>query len=400
MPSSIRKALNELPITLDDTYERALQGIPKEKRQHAHRLFQCLVGAIRPFRVEELAEIFTIDFNPGAVSNFMEGWRPENPEEAVLSTCSTLISVIDDNGSKIVQFSHFSVKEFLTSARLRMSGVGDIRHYHIPLDAAHTVLARACLAVLLQLDGKVDWKRLKTFPLVSYAVRHWIDHTKYEDVASRVQGAIQGLFDPKKPHLSAGIPMHNVAQEWHRQFFFSSPTHHPSPPGAATLFYAVLCGFSGVVDYLIGTHALDVNAHHSYSGAPLHVASGRGHAKVVHLLLQRNADVNVRCTSHYNWTPLHFASFVGHAKVVQLLLEHGADVNAHSKGYNTPLWLASDKGYVDVVRLLLAHGADVHGRGELRQTPFQRATANRHVEVAQLLLEHGAEKESVSVAGG
>ena len=62
MASSIRKALNELPITLDDTYERVLQEIPKEKWQHAHRLFQCLVAAIRPLRVNELVEIFAIRF--------------------------------------------------------------------------------------------------------------------------------------------------------------------------------------------------------------------------------------------------------------------------------------------------------------------------------------------------
>jgi len=159
MPSSIRKVLNELPTTLDDTYERALEGIPKEKRQHAHHLFQCLVGAIRPLRAEELAEIFAIDFDRDAMSNFMDGWRPENAEEAVLSTCSTLISVVEDKGSKIVQFSHFSVKEFLTSDRLRTSEVGDIRHYHVSLDAAHTILVRACLAVLLQLDEHVDGKR-------------------------------------------------------------------------------------------------------------------------------------------------------------------------------------------------------------------------------------------------
>ena len=45
MPSSIRKSLNELPITLDDTYERILQGIPKQKSQHTRRLFQCIVAA-------------------------------------------------------------------------------------------------------------------------------------------------------------------------------------------------------------------------------------------------------------------------------------------------------------------------------------------------------------------
>jgi hypothetical protein len=86
---SIRRVLNELPITLDDTYERALQGIPKGKREHAHRLLQ--VTAIRPLRVE-LAELFMIDFDPDARPNLNEGQRPEYPEDAVLSTCSTLIT--------------------------------------------------------------------------------------------------------------------------------------------------------------------------------------------------------------------------------------------------------------------------------------------------------------------
>ena len=45
-------------------------------------------------------------------------WRPEDPEDAVLFACSTLISIINDKSSKIVQFSHFSVQEFLTSDRL------------------------------------------------------------------------------------------------------------------------------------------------------------------------------------------------------------------------------------------------------------------------------------------
>ena len=182
MPSSIRKALNELPTTLDETYERALDGIPKEKRQHAHRLFQCLVVAIRPLRVEELAEVFAIEFEADTGPSLREGWRPESPEHAVLSACSTLIAVIEDKGSKIVQFSHFSVKEYLTSDRLRTSEMGNTRQYYTPLDVAHTILAQACLTVLLKLDEIVDKERVKTFPLAFYAARHWVDHAKYEDV--------------------------------------------------------------------------------------------------------------------------------------------------------------------------------------------------------------------------
>ena len=176
MPSSIRKALDELPTTLDETYERALQGIPKEKRQHAHHLFQCLVVAIRPLRVEELAELFAIEFDQDSGPRLNEGWRPENPENALLSACSSLIAVVENNGSKIVQFSHFSVKEYLTSGRLRSSEIGNVRHYHIPLDAAHTVLAQACITVLLQLDEKVDKDCLEAFPLAFYAAQHWVDH--------------------------------------------------------------------------------------------------------------------------------------------------------------------------------------------------------------------------------
>jgi hypothetical protein len=83
-------------MTLDETYERTLEMIPKQKKHHAHRLFQCLVAAIRPLRTEELAEMFAIEFDEGTTSSLMEDWRPDNSEEAILSACSTLIAVIDD----------------------------------------------------------------------------------------------------------------------------------------------------------------------------------------------------------------------------------------------------------------------------------------------------------------
>ena len=37
-----------------------------------------------------------------------------------------------------------------------MSEVGDISDYYVTLDAAHILLVQACLAVLLQLDKKMD----------------------------------------------------------------------------------------------------------------------------------------------------------------------------------------------------------------------------------------------------
>jgi len=383
MPSSIRKALNELPVTLDDTYERILQSIPKQKWQHAQRLFQCMVVAIRPLRVEELAEIFAIGFGANVSYNLVEDWRPSDQEEAVLSACSTLITIIDDQGSKIVQFSHFSVKEYLTSDRLETSNVVNIRQFYIPLEPAHTTLAQACLAVLLQLDGRADEERLAGFPLALYAAQYWPDHTKFENVASQIQDGIEELFNPTKRHLRTCIQIHNVDDN----IFFHKIDKYPS----IELHCAASCGFSGLAKYLIITHALDVNAKAEDDRTPLHAASLRGHADVAQVLLDYGADINAQDIG--KWTPLHFASVQGHPKVMQLLLERGAALDQQNKYMRTPLYLASFWGNLEAVGLLLAHGADVKIQDANGRTPLQIATREGHRDVAQLLLDHVAKVE-------
>ena len=383
MASSIRKALNELPTTLDDTYERALQEIPKEKWQHAHRLFQCLVAAIRPLRVNELAEIFAIKFDTDRSPSLMMGWRPENAEEALLSACSTLITIVENKGLKIVQFSHFSVKEYLTSDRLQTSEVGNVCNYHIPLDAAHTILARACLTVLLQLDENVDKERLETFPLAFYAAEHWVNHAQFEGVASRIQDDMKRLFNPRNPYLAAWDWIYDVDLGHLREPL----AKHPSPHKATALYYASLCGFSGLANYIICTHGEDVNAKCGYHETPLRAASYKGHIDVVHVLLDHGANVN---TIDKRKTPLYSAVYGRQSEIVRLLLEHGADVDAWYDSQDLVLHYASKNGQAEVVHLLLRHKADVDARGLVGRTPLQGASLFGHTKVVQLLLDHGA----------
>ncbi|KAH9060258.1 hypothetical protein EDB87DRAFT_1831520 [Lactarius vividus] len=148
-PSNLRRFLDELPESLDETYERILRGINKAHKDNARRLLQCLAVAVRPLRVEELAEILAFDFqgsSPGGIPKLKDDWRWDDQEEAVLSTCSSLITIVPDRGSRVVQFSHFSVKEYLMSPRLAQSNE-DVSSFHIDLDAAHTILAQACLGL-------------------------------------------------------------------------------------------------------------------------------------------------------------------------------------------------------------------------------------------------------------
>ncbi len=138
LPQSVRRTLNELPESLDDTYERVMMEIKKTNQAHAYRMLQALVVAVRPLSVAELAELLAFDFETAncGIPKLKSDWRWTDHDQAVLSTCSSLITVVPNQGSRIVQFSHFSVKEFLMSDRLAFSR-SDISRYHISLNDPH-----------------------------------------------------------------------------------------------------------------------------------------------------------------------------------------------------------------------------------------------------------------------
>ena len=207
-PADIRRALAELPETLDETYERTLRGIYKANWKLAHRIFQFVSVASSPLHVKELAELVAFDFEAGSIPKFYENWRVENAADAVLSTCSTLLAIVNDRGYPVIQFSHFSVKEFLTSTRL--AEATDITsRYHVSMTPAHTLVAQACLGILLHLDKDITSDDLKHFPLTSYAVEHWVDHARFGDVLGNVENGVKQLFDPRKPHRSIYLWIYN-----------------------------------------------------------------------------------------------------------------------------------------------------------------------------------------------
>ena len=185
LPPSVRRTLEELPESLDETYERILKEIKKPNRDHARRLLQCLVVAVRPLSVEELAEVLALDFDDTeGIPKLNTNWRWDDQEQALLSPCSSLIAIVDSGASRVVQFSHFSVKEFLTSPRLATPS-RDVSNYHITLESAHTVLAQACVGVLLRLEDQVQGGG--TIPLARYAAEHWVHHAQFDGVSTHLR---------------------------------------------------------------------------------------------------------------------------------------------------------------------------------------------------------------------
>ena len=119
--TDVFRTLEGLPNSLEETYEHILRGIDQANQEDVHRLFQCLAVTARPLQVEELAAVLAFDFSKGGLPKLNEDWCWEDRGEAALSACSQLVSVINNNGTRVVQFSHSSVKEFLMSDRLASS---------------------------------------------------------------------------------------------------------------------------------------------------------------------------------------------------------------------------------------------------------------------------------------
>ena len=388
--SRLRQFLHELPKSLDETYEQVLKEIHETNRCHVHRLLQCLTVAIRPFYVYELAYILASDpdATEGEIPKFDADWR-STVEQDLLSACPSLITIVNKDYMRVVQFSHFSVKEFLTSDRLATSSE-DISRYHILPDAAHTTLSLASLGSLLRLDGRYETSDPRNNPFLGYAVIHWVSHVQNANMSSRILRMTETFFDPDKPHFSASLKMHRI----------DGPS--PGVCNPLPLYYSALCGFYELVEHLLKKRPRDVNAlggHHEY---PLVAALHGGHLRIAELLFQHGANVNAR--GSYEQTPLFTAITWPNnlvAGAVGFLLNHGADVNAPQKSLCSPLHLAASGRNFEVSLALLQRRAEVNARCSNGETPLHlvskysgRMGKDSCANLAELLLDYGAEVNS------
>ena len=447
IPAFIRRAMDELPDTLDGTYDRTLEDIDDRNWEFALRLFQCIVVASRPLKAEELAEFLAFDFKKGQIPKFHKGWRMSDPVEAILSTCSSLITVVKADDSLIVQFSHFSVKEFLTSTHIVMAKER-ISRFRVNIAPAHIIVTQACLSILLQLPKNIAMDGLADLPLASYATNHWVDHAQFEDVSLSIYANMRLLFDPSEPHFAAWLTAY--------KYFHAPISPVYPPPRRNPLQYAARLGFRNIVEFLVSECLLDVNSQgisrksdqdhtldidyldHILMGSvwsvdtwtpsqfaidgghyvvlqfllehgadvdsrdnenvrPLHLASTLGHLDIVQLLFKHGAGINAQ--DNDGWTPLHCASHMGRLKVIQALFERGADVNARDNGGCTPLHWASSEGHLEVTQALLECGADTNSRDANDKVPLHRASSNGRLDLVNFLLKHGADVNAPETDG-
>jgi hypothetical protein len=128
---ALRRALKDLPPTLDATYERIRTSIEPEYSVYSLQILRWLTFSARPLLVEEVAEALAIDVNRNPAFDREEVL--EDPLDA-LKICSSLVTIateqessserafdlesVDSHSSpkrKILLLAHYSVNEYLIS---------------------------------------------------------------------------------------------------------------------------------------------------------------------------------------------------------------------------------------------------------------------------------------------
>jgi ankyrin repeat protein len=175
------------------------------------------------------------------------------------------------------------------------------------------------------------------------------------------------------------------------------------------LYAASEAGHANVVKLLL-EHDADIFGNRiGRSGNAFQAAAEGGHKEVVKLLLESGFDVNTRGRyyiddssrfNHYGSNAICAASGKGYTELVKLLLEYGALVNLPGGIYGNPLQAAAAKGHEEVVEILLnVEGIKVNGMdsyriwmsGESNATPLYLASQGGHINIVKSLLDHGAD---------
>jgi Ankyrin repeats (3 copies) len=361
--SMIKKTLNTLPQTLDETYERILCGIDPKYSDFTSRVLQWLAFSTRDLTPREAAHIIAIDVENGT---FDPDDILEDPLD-VLLLCPSLVTLHywKTGYPKSIVLAHYSVKEFLISKRM-MTGMAS--NFCFDERQAHGFIGSCCLVYMLHWpDGLNEDQSFTDLRLHRYARNNCWEHIRNAGkLTPKASQLAWQLFSSSETFsLIIGYPF-GVKSDQHRMQF--------------RLWFACQNDLDEIVRRLIES-GTDVNGEICRNLGILSEAVGLNRVKVVDTLLSMGVDVNAISKSRESWraTALMTACDDSNETMVRKLLQAGADPNFQNEAGETAL-------------------SQAQMISEAGETALSQAQIIRNDTIMEMLLAHGAHASSADIA--
>ncbi|KAL9629558.1 MAG: hypothetical protein Q9204_005200 [Flavoplaca sp. TL-2023a] len=336
---SLRKALENLPTTLDELYNEALHRIEAQSpddQQLAFNALRWVAYTYRPLGFRALQEALAIETGE---EDFDSDGLP--PISLVIDVCAGLLTADAETGK--VRLVHYTTQGYMDS--VLASKFPD----------AHALIAEDCISYLdyqvLQSTGPDERIPLAS-GLFSYASTFWASHT----IARRT------------PRLNTRV----------ERFLASSPSVH----------------LMTIKDYDRYGHILHLRRLYRCDGYA--IAAFLGLCDELNASLPHIDNVDKLLNGQrYGWVTrprrpaLQLAIYNHQIKTVCILLDHGADIEKKDSRGNTPLHIAIGCKALETVRTLVQRGADIMAKNSGLQIPFQSVWWSSPVPSLQDLLDAG-----------
>ncbi|VUC26335.1 unnamed protein product [Clonostachys rosea] len=391
-PAAVRTALKDLPSTLEETYKRILERIPRHDKNTATRLLQILLYTRRPLSLQEAVDFIAVDLSsrPGF---FIENRMPV-PEE-IIEYCPHLVvitrrTVRDDRYARTriksiteVQLAHLSVEEYLMSEQPEEELARELEEIRAKIS-----IVDVCIHYLLSLYELCSGdEAFPEYALARYAAKYWVIYAQdIEKVRKSALPSIREYYSCRKA-FQYGYQTLLCKEERPWQI------HDVS---IEALQFAALNGlFYSCMDLL--DRGADVNAQSGLYGNALQAALHGGHLELAKGLLERGANVNAQGGNY--GTAIQAASTQGHLEFANMLLEKGASINTITQGreHSTALLAALDNRHLDTAKMLLNEGADANAQDQEHASALYHASERGYLELSKLLLDKGS---NINAQGG
>lgn len=333
-------AINSVPKSVEDAYERILSKITQKQKATARRILLVIVGARRPLTLNEMALALGAARAHQLNKHSIESLDQERLREQIRQCCGLFVFI----NHSTLHLIHQTAKEFL----LTESSAADPRlgKWKSTMDIKEVEFQMASLSVTFlwirlrerEHNGGAESYIDETF--FSYCAEHWASHLT-DDILKEDDRLLEraiSLYNADHERLYSWFSI-----MWRAIYPFTAM------PKLLNQHVVAISGHTLVLSELYNTQMSSLEARDNTGRTALWWAAERGHSEAVEWFIRVGADINTQGEGDLG-SALKAASFGGREKVVQILLDQGADIDDQGQTkYGNALQAASFGGHEKVV---------------------------------------------------